>query len=214
MVSCEFRNRLVALALEANVDVPSALIESLAVYFETLSRWNSKINLTSLTLEPPSAETFHRLLLEPLKAVLEVPLGAERWFDIGSGGGSPAIPMKLARPNLILTLVESKTRKAAFLRELIRALGLSNATVLCDRLEDIVSQSEYQNLATLITLRAVRLDDALVRAVRRLAHPHGELWLFYSGAHPALSPWFVHQGSIQLGVDTTSSFLARYTPGP
>ena len=51
------------------------------------------------------------------------------WFDIGSGGGSPAIPLKLARPTLPLPMVESKTRKAVFLREAVRALGLARREV-------------------------------------------------------------------------------------
>jgi 16S rRNA (guanine527-N7)-methyltransferase len=211
VTSREFHQRLVALAGERQIDLPDAIIEPLSTYFEVLSRWNSKINLTSLPLRPPSDEAFRRLLLEPLEAAAYVPVGPQRWFDVGSGGGSPAIPMRLSRPALVLTMVESRTRKAAFLRELIRVLGLSNATVCGERLEDLTVRNEAQNVATLVTLRAVRMDQGLIRAVRRLITEHGELWTFCSAGNPELSPWFSHQGSVRLGAAGTSS-LARYAP--
>jgi 16S rRNA (guanine527-N7)-methyltransferase len=212
VTSREFRQRLVALVGETQVDLPVAIIEPLATYFKVLSCWNSKINLTSLPLRPPSDEAIRRLLLEPLEAAAYVPSGAQRWFDIGSGGGSPAIPMRLACPTLMLTMVESRTRKAAFLRELIRVLGLRNTTVCCERLEDLTARDEVRGVATLVTLRGVRVDQELVRAVRRLIAERGELWIFCStGSVPELSPWFSHQGAVRLGATETSS-LARYAP--
>ena len=86
-----------------------------------LSRWNQKINLTSL--DDPD-EAIDRLMLEPLAAVRFVPAGVSAMMDIGSGGGSPAIPMKLVSPKVALTMVEVKARKSAFLREATRHLKL------------------------------------------------------------------------------------------
>jgi 16S rRNA (guanine527-N7)-methyltransferase len=212
VTSHEFRQRLIALAGEAQVHVPAAIIEPLATYFEVLSRWNSKINLTSLPLRPPSDETFRRLLLEPLEATAYVRLGPQRWFDIGSGGGSPAIPMRLACPNLVLTMVESRARKAAFLRELVRVLGLTNTSVDCERLEDLAVRDGMRSMATLVTLRAVKLEDLLVRGVRRLIAERGELWIFCSSGNiPDLSPWFSGHAPVPLGAARTVS-LARYAP--
>lgn len=211
MTSREFRQRLVELAGGNQIDLPAAIIEPLFTYFDVLSRWNSKINLTSLPLRPPSDEAFRRLLLEPLEAAAYLPSGPQLWFDIGSGGGSPAIPLKLARPSLRLTMVESKTRKAAFLRELIRVLGLSNATVSCERIEDLAVRDGVQSVAALVTLRAVRLDEGLVRAVRRLTTERGELWIFSATGVPELLPWFSRQSVVRLLATDTSSLL-RYAP--
>jgi len=198
------------MAGESQIDLSAAMIDSLVAYFDVLSQWNSRINLTSLPLRPPSDGAFRRLLLEPLKAAEYVPKGTGRWFDIGSGGGSPAIPMRLARPDLMLSMVESRTKKAAFLREVIRVLGLSNTTVVCERVEDLSASAEVRNVATLVTLRAVRVDKGLAEGVRQLIAERGELWIFYSTDFPKLSPWFSYQTSVRLGITTSS--VARYVP--
>ena len=210
MTAREFRQRLIEVAGEVKLDLTAEMIEALATYFDVLSRWNSRINLTSLSLRPPSDEALRRLLLEPLAASAYMPKGTRKWFDIGSGGGSPAIPMRLACPRLALTMVESRTRKAAFLREVIRVLGLSNTTVLCERVEDLATRDELRSTATLVTLRAVRLDRALVEAVRHVMAERGELWIFCSTDIPTLSPWFIYQTSKPLHV--TASVVARFTP--
>jgi 16S rRNA (guanine527-N7)-methyltransferase len=199
------------MASEAQIELPTAIVESLATYFDVLSQWNSKINLTSLPLRPPSDEAFRRLLLEPLRAAAYIPKGTQQWFDIGSGGGSPAIPMRLASAAPMLTMVESRTRKAAFLRELIRVLGLSNTTVFCGCLDDLVTRDEMRGVATLVTLRGVRVDRSLVQAMRQLIASRGELWIFCSAVVPELSPWFSYQGSVPLGIHGASA-LARYVP--
>ena len=80
------------------------------------------MNLTALPLDPPTDETFDRLLIEPLAASRQVRADmASVWFDLGSGGGRPAIPLKIARQQLRLTMIESKERKSAFLREAARS---------------------------------------------------------------------------------------------
>ncbi len=61
-------------------------------------------------------------------------------IDLGSGGGSPAIPLKIARPEFALAMVESKGRKSAFLRDVIRQLSLSRAEVVTDRFENLVAE--------------------------------------------------------------------------
>jgi len=91
-------------------------------YFELLSRWNRTINLTSLPLEPPTEQSIDRLLIEPLRAIPLLAPTIRVWFDLGSGGGSPAIPLQIAHPAPQLFMVESRERKAAFLREVVRDL--------------------------------------------------------------------------------------------
>src|SRR6185312_5103916 len=100
-----------------------------------------------------------RLFIEPLAAARVIDDSWTPWVDVGSGGGSPAIPLKLVRPALNLTLVESKARKAAFLREVVRELGLTGASVETSRFEELASRPEAQASTGLLTLRAVRIDQ-------------------------------------------------------
>src|SRR5215471_18348732 len=82
----------------AGVAFDDEVAERLEAYFELLTRWNRTINLTSLPLEPPTAAAIDRLLIEPLTAIPHLSATADIWFDLGSGGGSPAIPLQIARP--------------------------------------------------------------------------------------------------------------------
>src|SRR3954467_11057735 len=128
MTTIEFRDKLARRSRWAKAPITLNMLEPLEGYYRLLTHWNAKINLTALPLDPPTDETFDRLLVEPLGAAKQIPTHTPAiWFDLGSGGGSPAIPLKIARPSLRLTMIESKERKGAFLREAIRTLELSDA---------------------------------------------------------------------------------------
>src|SRR6516164_7658019 len=116
--------RLLLRSEKASVKVSEEAIEQLGRYFELLAKWNAKINLTALPLDPPTRETLDRLFVEPLAAARYFPRDPVAWFDLGSGGGSPAIPLKILHPEASLTMVEARVRKAAFLREAVRGLVL------------------------------------------------------------------------------------------
>ena len=92
-----------------------------ARFIALLARWNQKINLTSFQLVDPLEErAIDRLVVEPLIATtLGIP-GPGKWWDVGSGGGSPAIPMRIVWRSGRLIMVESRQRKGAFLREAVR----------------------------------------------------------------------------------------------
>ena len=109
----ETAERLRTRAKALGVTVPPDAEARLVTYFDLLFRWNAKINLTSLTAPDAAID---RLLLEPLAAAEELPRNPDL-IDLGSGGGSPAIPLALALEARRLVMVESKTRKAAFLAE-------------------------------------------------------------------------------------------------
>ena len=123
------RERLIRRARKAGLALDRGLTADLERYFDLLRLWNRKISLTSLPVEDAGEEAIDRLLIEPLLAARQLPAGASTVFDVGSGGGSPALPMKLAAPAISLRMIESKTRKAAFLREAIRHLELDRAEV-------------------------------------------------------------------------------------
>jgi len=112
--------------------------------------------------------------------VLGSPLHPPRVLDIGSGAGFPALPLKLWAPHIHLTLIESNHKKAAFLREVARALTLTNINVLADRVQALAPSLSSQ--ADVVTLRAVeRLETILPQAQTFLA-PKGTLALLITTA--------------------------------
>jgi 16S rRNA (guanine527-N7)-methyltransferase len=163
------------------------LIEKLSTFYSLLFRWNQKINLTSLA-DPD--EAIDRLLLEPLLAARYVPVSAERFMDIGSGGGSPAIPLKLALPHLHLTMVEAKVRKSAFLREASRQLGLSGTDVETTRVEELLARPQLHEAFDLISMRAVRIEMRMLNTIQAFLKPSGHVLLF-RGPHGPAEPLVV-----------------------
>src|SRR5207302_49744 len=135
-------------------------------------------------------------------------LGDGRWMDVGSGGGSPAIPLKIAHPSARLTMVESRSRKAAFLREVSRQLELSDTSVENERVEALADRSP--EAAELITVRAVRLDAELTRVLRGLLQPSGRLAMFCPAPLRKPLPGFNHMRTIELLQDQ-SSYLGLYS---
>lgn len=162
-------------AKHAGLVIPDELAGRLTVYFQVLSHWNRKINLTSLSDQD---EAVDRLLLEPLAAAASVPHGADL-IDLGSGGGSPAIPLALATGAPRVVMVESRVRKTAFLREALRELGL-NGTVEAVRFEDVSADPRYRGQFPLLSIRAVRLDEAAFSSIAALLAPGGHAALFRS----------------------------------
>lgn len=170
--------QLEARARAAGVDLQPALRDRLLAYYELLSKWNRTINLTSLS-DPDAA--IDRLLLEPLLAARVLPQRAVL-MDLGSGGGSPAIPLALALDSPRLVMVESRGRKAAFLREAARAVAL-DAIVEAARFEDLSDRTEYRASMDLVSMRAVRMDEATLSIAQMFAKPGGCLALFTSESH-------------------------------
>jgi 16S rRNA (guanine527-N7)-methyltransferase len=160
------------------VSVSAELGAKLEVYYRLLAAWNTKINLTGLELTDPTPETLDRLLVEPLVAARHVPASATRMIDVGSGGGSPAIPLALAAPSLRLLMVESKTRKSVFLREAVRALGLVGADVAAARFEELLARPDLHERHDLLTIRAVRIETRVLMSLQAFVRPGGHLFLF------------------------------------
>jgi 16S rRNA (guanine527-N7)-methyltransferase len=175
----DFRDRLRRRAAAANLPITAELESSLESFYRLLAKWNAKINLTAFELSPEGDDSsIDRLLIEPLVAVRHLPAKAQRWLDAGSGGGSPAIPMKLADPALTLHLVEAKTRKAAFLREAVRTLRLERTEVETSRFEMLLTRPELHESLDIVTIRAVRLDAATMTTLQAFLKRGGRLLHF------------------------------------
>jgi 16S rRNA (guanine527-N7)-methyltransferase len=178
----DFRSRLTRRATRAGLFLPEEIVEKLAVYYELLERWNRKINLTAL--DHPD-EAVDRLFLEPLLAARHLP-GSTPLFlmDVGSGGGSPALPLTImAGSRVVLTMVEVKTRKSAFLREAVRQLELK-AQVENSRFEELLARPELHEGFGAMSIRAVRIEPKFLMTVQAFLTPNGALLMFRGPAGP------------------------------
>jgi 16S rRNA (guanine527-N7)-methyltransferase len=178
-VTPDLEARLARRASEEDLQLAPELAGKLLAYLRLLQHWNRRINLTSLS---DSDEAIDRLLLEPVAAAAYLPR-AVPLADLGSGGGSPAIPLALALGSSELLMVESRTRKAAFLREAAREAGLI-ATVESDRFEIVAGRAEYARRYGLVSVRAVRPDAALMTSASSLLYSGGRLALFTAADGP------------------------------
>jgi 16S rRNA (guanine527-N7)-methyltransferase len=175
--SREFQDRLTRRGRRAGVTISPALAIKLEVYFKLLTAWNAKMNLTGLDLAEQGPAAIDRLLVEPLVAAKHASAPVTRMIDIGSGGGSPAIPLALAL-SAHLVLVEAKTRKSVFLREAVRALELTTVEVVTSRFEELLSRPSLHEAHDLLTLRAVRVEGSVLMNLQAFVRPGGELFLF------------------------------------
>src|SRR5258708_15201385 len=103
-------------------------------YIKILLTWNEKINLTAIR-DP--LEILYRHFCESMYAAESISERGGRLADVGSGGGFPGLPLKIVRPDLRVFLVESNLKKATFLAEVVRELGLTDAQVLVRRYEEL-----------------------------------------------------------------------------
>ena len=177
----DVRSRLIRRAARANLFLPDQLADRLSAYYELLARWNRKINLTSIDNVDDAVD---RLLLEPVAAARYVQAGARALMDVGSGGGSPAIPLKLTIPRLSLTMVEAKARKSAFLREAVRQLSLDDAQVETARFEELLVRPELHERYDVLTLRAVRTETRVLTSLQAFLAAGGVMMLFRGPGGP------------------------------
>src|SRR5215510_821891 len=103
-------------------------------YTRILLAWNDKINLTAIR-DP--LEILYRHFCESMYGATVLPVEKCRLADVGSGAGFPGLPLKIIRPDLEVFLIESNVKKATFLAEVIRELGLTDAKVLVSRFEEL-----------------------------------------------------------------------------
>ena len=170
------RNRVHHRAVCAGVQIEDSVVERLCLYIHLLMRWNSRMNLTGLDDNDVGID---RLIVEPLMVSQFLsPEGS--LVDIGSGGGSPAIPLKIAVPKLALRMVEPKTRKAAFLREAVRQLGLEKTAVETARYEQLMARRELHEAHDVMTVRAVSIEPKSLQVLQTFLVPGGKMLLFRS----------------------------------
>lgn len=149
-----------------NLSFEEKQAQQLATFCETLLKWNSTYNLTHIT-DFASVLTLHvadSLTLVP--KVAEFAPDAKRVLDVGSGGGLPAIPLAVMRPDLSVSAVDTVKKKAVFLRQAGAMCRLANFTVFNDRVEklavlpfDVITSRAFASLKDMTNWTEHLLDE-------------------------------------------------------
>jgi 16S rRNA (guanine527-N7)-methyltransferase len=119
---------------EFQITVSDVQVQQIQQYTSLLLAWNDKVNLTAIR-EP--SDILYRHFCESMYAGVALSVENGRLADVGTGGGFPGLPLKILRPDLQVFLVESSVKKATFLAEVVRALGLTHTSVMVSRYEDL-----------------------------------------------------------------------------
>lgn len=138
-----------------NVKLSNTQLEQFEKYFNMLVEWNTKINLTAITDEQGVAVKHFADCLS-LFNYIDIPKGASV-IDVGTGAGFPGIVLKIARPDINLTLLDSLNKRLVFLQEILNSTG-TNAILVHSRAEDGAKKLEYRE----------KYDFAVSRAVAQL----------------------------------------------
>jgi 16S rRNA (guanine527-N7)-methyltransferase len=170
-------------------ELTDAQLANISTYIDILLRWNARVNLTAVR-KPEEIVTRHfgeslfgtRYLFPGLaggapgvSSVEPVPAAGQAaldLIDVGSGAGFPGLAIKLFVPSLRVTLIDSQQKKATFLREVIRALTLTDIDVFAGRAQDFVG------VARVVTLRAVERFEETLPSAAALVSAGGALGLF------------------------------------
>ncbi|HEX7342999.1 MAG TPA: 16S rRNA (guanine(527)-N(7))-methyltransferase RsmG [bacterium] len=145
-------------------------------YIDLLSYWNSIINLVSTKDVDKLLTDLVSQSTAPL-ALMEVPQGA-KMLDIGSGAGIPALPLKFARQDLQVTLLEPRRQKSLFLKRVVQELNLADVEVVRDRIEFAGARPEWRGVFDLITTRGTGSASKLLPFIEPLMRPGGAFWAF------------------------------------
>ena len=153
-------------------DVSRETLARLDAYAATLTRWSRAINLVSRSTLP---DLWHRHIADSLQLWSFAPAAAARWVDLGAGAGLPGLIIAAVaadqRPTMVVTLVESDTRKAAFMAEAARAMALRVVIKAC-RIDDL-GPERYD----IVSARALAPLQTLLPMARALVAPGGTILL-------------------------------------
>ena len=155
-VSSEIRTEaLVSGAVELGVGLTAAQARGFVRYYAELVHWNERVNLTRIT-DWDAAVMRHFLdSLSVVRALSPDTLSGGAFVDVGSGGGFPGIPLKLAFGGMRATLLDATAKKTAFLSHAVETLGLRDVSVCTGRAEDAAHSADMRE----------RFDAAFARAV-------------------------------------------------
>ncbi|MGX7092723.1 16S rRNA (guanine(527)-N(7))-methyltransferase RsmG [Hutsoniella sourekii] len=141
-----------ALALKG-IYLSETQLEQFKRYFELLIEWNNKINLTAITEE---SEVYLKHFYDSLMPLWMTPITDNQSLcDVGAGAGFPSLPMKIIRPDLQVTIIDSLNKRINFLKLLVDELGLDHVNLVHARAEEAGQDPLYRGQFDIVTARAV-----------------------------------------------------------
>ena len=166
---------LVENARAVGVELTPDQVRLFDIYLRELLDWNQRVNLTAIA-DPVDVQVKHFAdSLACLLAFPKIDLAQARLIDVGTGAGFPGMPLKILRPELCLTLLDSTRKKTLFLEHLAKALGLPDVTVLTARAEEAGRDPAHREVYDLVTSRAVAEMAALAELCLPFARVGGRM---------------------------------------
>jgi 16S rRNA (guanine527-N7)-methyltransferase len=154
------REMLIEGARELEIELSEKQVKQFLTYLEILRDWNKKMNLTSLK-DPKEIVITHFLdSLTVNKGIEEI--GSIRVIDLGTGAGFPGIPLKILRPEILLSLLDSSRKRIDFLKYLSKSLKLKGLEIIWGRAEEYGRKEEYREKYDIVLARALARLDVLV----------------------------------------------------
>jgi len=157
------------------LDIEEEQIALFQRYFNELTDWNGRTNLTAIT---DYSEVQAKHFLDSLTVSLVIPkdvVANGTLMDVGSGAGFPGLPLKLLYPGLRVTLVESVGKKAAFLNHMTDTLGLEGVEVCAQRVESLAHDPRMRGNFDVVVSRAVADMSVLAELTLPLCKPGGRV---------------------------------------
>jgi 16S rRNA (guanine527-N7)-methyltransferase len=185
-------------------------LDQVSDYLDRLMRWNQRMNLTSVR-DPEQIITRHfgESFFAAAQLLGREDVAGKSAIDIGSGAGFPGLPIKIFAPSLHVRLLEAQHRKATFLREVIRDLGLKGCEALAERAE-VVAQAESGS-ADLVTLRAVEHFQDVLPVAAQLTSNKGRVGLLIGREQAPMAstglPTFEWQAEVEVPLSASRIIL-------
>ncbi len=192
----DWQTPLIEGADELGLELTELQTQQLARYLQELFHWNAVFNLIS-SKTTPEAAIGH--ILDCLSIVPHLRHSRGPLLDLGSGAGFPAIPLKIALPDLAVRMVESTRKKTSFLHQTIRLLDLKGISVLQERAERLAEDPENRGAYSIVISRATFQLPDLLRIGAPFLAPDGIL-LAMKGPRPAEEIQEAEQNRTLLGM--------------
>ena len=197
---------------ELGLTLSEKQVEQFATYFDLLTEWNQKINLTAID-DFVGVQTKHfldsltglPLIQEELKSS-GASVSRQRAIDVGSGAGFPGLPLKIAWPELKLVLLDGTGKKVRFLEAVVSTLKLSGVDVVQGRAEELGHSERYRGQFDLVVARAMARLDTLVEYLLPFVRQHGYA-MAYKG--PGAAQEFVEA---RKAIDLLGGEVVRFAP--
>ncbi|WP_455436083.1 16S rRNA (guanine(527)-N(7))-methyltransferase RsmG [Hungatella hathewayi] len=180
-MTAEFKDRLGRELNQFSIILENSQINQFYQYYELLDEWNKVMNLTAITDQNEVITKHFVDSLALVKAMGEISTKEYKIIDIGTGAGFPGIPLKIAFPQLKITLMDSLNKRIKFLNEVIEQLGLKEITAVHSRAEDLGRDKDYREKYDLSVSRAVANLSTLSEYCMPFVKPGGFFISYKSG---------------------------------